>query len=234
MRLGAKLRKWHRLFYKCPELFDYILRQATPELCSDRLGCSETIDSEEHITRLHNIIQTNSKMTPYKDTKSPHHPIKVHKRIENYLSASRLPLFLLDARIVLNTDHGIWEMLEMRAFSDALPVLSFYRKNSGQIQKERSRILSALRTIEYASYTVHPLRMCLWSQYGTSILAPELSKLEEQHKKWFSDCDIDVTPARQSLHELSQIEDHVSDLWLKTSKTSTNYRADPHDALEAA
>lgn len=173
-------------------------------------------------------------MTPDKDTQSPHHPVKAHKGIENYLSASRLPLFLHEARIVLNTDHGIWEILEMKAFSDIFPMLFFYRKNSDQIQKEHARILSALRTIEYASYTVHPLRICLWSQYGTSILAPELSKLEEQHEKWFSDCDIDVNPARESLHELSQIEDHVSDLWLTTSKTPTNYRADPHDALEAA
>lgn len=173
-------------------------------------------------------------MTSDKDTHSSYHHIEVQKRIKNYLSASRLPLFLHEARIVLNTDRGIWEMPNKTLDFYTLLMLVFYRRNSDQIQKEHPRILSALRTIEYASYTVHPLRTCLWSQHGTPILAPELSKLEEQHEKWFSDCDINVAPARESLNELSQIEDHVSDLWLTTSETPANYRADPHDALEAA
>lgn len=173
-------------------------------------------------------------MTPEKDTQSSHHPIEVQKRIKNYLSASRLPLFLHNARIVLNTDRDIWTMPNKTVDVLTRHMVSLYLRNSNQIQKEHPRILSALRTIEYASYTVHPLRTCLWSQHGTPILAPELSKLEEQHEKLFSDCDINATPARESLNELSQIEDHVSDLWLTTSETPTNYRADPHDALEAA
>lgn len=173
-------------------------------------------------------------MTPDKDTRSSHQPIEVQKRIKNYLSASRLPLFLHEARIVLNTNRGIWAMPNKKVIVYTFPMINFYRRNSEQIQKEHHRILSALRTIEYASHAVHPLRICLWSQHGTSILAPELSKLEEQHKKWFSDCDINVTSARESLNELSQIEDHVSDLWLTTSETPTSSRADPHDALEAA
>lgn len=192
------------------------------------------IAPQEHIVRLHNIIAGNCKLTPDKDTQSSYHPIEVQKTIKSYLSASRLPLFLQKARIVLNTDRNIWAMPNKNETVYTLPMINFYRRNSEQIQKEHTRILSALRTIEYASHTVHPLRTCLWSQHGTSILAPELSKLEEQHEKWFSDCDINVTPARESLNELSQIEDHVSELWLTTSETPTNYRADPHDALEAA
>lgn len=112
--------------------------------------------------------------------------------------------------------------------------ISFYRRNSDQIQKEYPRVLAALRTIEHTMYTVHPLRMCLWNQYERPILGPELSRLEDQYEKWFSDCDIDVTPARESLAELSQIHDHVSDLWLATSPRPTTRCADPHDALKAA
>ncbi|KAG6360183.1 hypothetical protein INS49_011239 [Diaporthe citri] len=112
--------------------------------------------------------------------------------------------------------------------------IDFYREHSAQIQKEHPRILFALHTIEYALYTVHPLRFCLWSQVGGTFLAPELNKLEDQHEKWFSDCAIDATPAQVSLDELSQICDRVSDLWLATGGTPTRVDADPHDALEAA
>lgn len=112
--------------------------------------------------------------------------------------------------------------------------IDFYCENSAQIQKEHPRILVALRTIEHAMYTVHPLRMCIWSQYGSSFVVPELSQLEDQYEKWFSDCDINVTPTRESLDELSQISDRVSDLWLTASGTPTNSRAEPQDALEAA
>lgn len=116
--------------------------------------------------------------------------------------------------------------------------IDFYRENSVQIQREHSRVLYAFHTIEYALYTVHPLRICLWREDGgpdsRTTLTPELSKLEDQHEKWFSDCDIDVTPARDSLEELSQIHDRVSDLWLTTGGTPTSVDADPYDALEAA
>lgn len=116
--------------------------------------------------------------------------------------------------------------------------IDFYRKNSVQIQREHSRILYAFHTIEFAIYTVHPLRICLWSQDGgpdcRTTLTPHLSKLEDQHEKWFSDCDIDVTAARDSFEELSQIHDRVSDLWLTTDGTPTSVNADPYDALEAA
>lgn len=222
------------MFYKCPQFFEHILLQASPELCSDRPSHTCTTDSQEHLVKLHNIIAGNWKMTPDKDIQPSHHPIEVQKRIKNYLSASRIPLFLHKARTVLNTDRDIWAMPNKTVDIYTHPMVHFYLRNSDQIQKEHPRILSALRTIEYASYTVHPLRTCLWSQHGTPILAPELSKLEEQHEKWFSDCDINLTPARESLNELSQIEDHVSDLWLTTSETPTNNHADPHDALEAA
>lgn len=110
----------------------------------------------------------------------------------------------------------------------------FYREHLSQIQKEHSRILFALHTIEYSLYTVHPLRICLWSQVGGTTLSPELNKLEDQHEKWFSDCDIDLTPAQDSLVELSQVHDRVSELWLTTDGTPTWSDADPYDELEAA
>lgn len=172
-------------------------------------------------------------MTP-EDKRKPHSPGEIHAKIGQYLSASRFPLFRKEAGVALRTDPGIWEMPNKTEHEHNLDdMLDFYRENSNQIRKENTRILTALRTIEYALHTVHPLRMCLWSQDGTSILAPELSRLEEQHEKWFSDCEINVTAARERLNELSQIEDHVSDLWLTTSETPTNNRADPHGALKA-
>lgn len=112
--------------------------------------------------------------------------------------------------------------------------IDFYRENSDRIQKEHRRILVALRTIEYAWYTVNPLRICFWSQHGTTTLIPGLSKLEDQHEKWFSDCEIDVTAAQDSLDELNQIYERISDLWLTTGATFTDLDPDPYAALEAA
>lgn len=112
--------------------------------------------------------------------------------------------------------------------------IDFYREHSAQIQKEHSRILFALHTIEYALYTVHPLRICLWSQVDGTTFTPELSQLQDQHEKWFSDCDIDMTAARDSFDELAQVHERVYDLWLTTGGTPTALGADPYDALEAA
>lgn len=91
----------------CPELFDHILLQAIPQICSDRPSYSWTTDAQEHLVRLHNIIADNWKMTPGGDIQTPHPPLMIHSRIGEYLAASRFPLFQHEARIALNTDRGV-------------------------------------------------------------------------------------------------------------------------------
>ena len=98
--------------------------------------------------------------------------------------------------------------------------IDFYHQNLGKIQDEHAQILLVLRAIEPPKYT--------------TTCTPELSQLEYQHEKWFSDCKLNVAPAKDSLDGLKQIEDLISDLWLRTGATSPTPDADPRVALEAA
>lgn len=111
--------------------------------------------------------------------------------------------------------------------------IDFYRKHSGKIQNEHSLISHALRSIEYSSCTVHPLRPHLWSQ-PASLCTPSLDELEDQHKKWFPEYKLDTAPVKESLRDLKQIQDRISHLWLRTGATLPKGDADPCIALEAA
>lgn len=110
--------------------------------------------------------------------------------------------------------------------------IDFYRKHSGLIQDEHSKILHALQSVEYSEHTVHPLRLHLWS-HPASPCTPSLDELEDRHKKWFSVCKLDMASAKESLDELKQIQDRVSDLWLRTGATLPTRDADQRVALEA-
>jgi hypothetical protein len=80
--------------------------------------------------------------------------------------------------------------------------IDFYRQNLGKIQNEHAQILLVLRAIESPKYT--------------TTCTPELSQLE-----------LNVAPAKDSLDDLKQIEDLISDLWLRTGATSPTPDADP-------
>lgn len=113
------------------------------------------------------------------------------------------------------------------------PAINFYLENSEKIQKEHSQIRYVLRTIKSPEHTAHPLRMRLWSQAATTCI-PGLSELEDQCKKWFSDCELNLASARDSLEDLERIQGRISDLWLRKGTFSPTCDADPLVALKAA
>ncbi|POS76662.1 hypothetical protein DHEL01_v204950 [Diaporthe helianthi] len=115
--------------------------------------------------------------------------------------------------------------------------IGFYWENLDKIQKEHLPILQVLRAIEIPVYTVNPLRMRLWSQSATTTgqsCTPELSELEYLHKKWFSDCELNMAPAKDCLEDLKGIQYRVACLWLRAGANSPTPDEDPHVALEAA
>lgn len=111
--------------------------------------------------------------------------------------------------------------------------INFYLENSEKIQKENSQIRHVLRTIKAPEHTVHPLRMRLWSQAATTC-TPGLGELEDQYKKWFSDCELNLASAKDSLEDLERIQGRITDLWLRAGTFSPTRDADPLVALKAA
>lgn len=111
--------------------------------------------------------------------------------------------------------------------------INFYLENSGKIQKEHAQIRHVLRTIKTPEHTVHPLRMRLWSQAATTCTTG-LSELEDQYKKWFSDCELNLASAKDILEDLERIQGRITDLWLRTGTFPPTRDADPLVALEAA
>lgn len=106
--LTRNLTKWHRLVYKCPELFTDILLEAFQGVCSDQHSHRGTAHAQAHLVRLQNIVAGNWKTTPDGGNTQALHPMStIVKGISEYLSVSRFPLFWHDARVALNADRGI-------------------------------------------------------------------------------------------------------------------------------
>lgn len=105
--LARILTDWYREVYQCPKLFDDILLEGLQGTCRDQSSNRGTTHAQEHLIRLRNIIAGDYKTEPGESTQELPTMVTTMGVINHYLSVSKFPRFWHDAKMTLDTDHGI-------------------------------------------------------------------------------------------------------------------------------